>query len=583
MFLYLMNDMTDNIKLYYGGNKRTLKYNYKQLGGNNEGERLIVEIINRDLEEVKKILQESSNSNQLVNYQNSDGLTPLVFAFKEFENQGNALHSSFIEKRFVPYSYLLIHNIINVILGYDVNPNLAPHNGWGNDVGDIYTLSPLHQACYYNLETLVDLLLEKGANPNVIDIDGDTPLHLCVNEWSSINESSLNIISSLVILGTSYGTNLNESDMSSLEPDTAKNVISANINQRNNSQQTPLYVAAKHGFSEGVKKLLEYKAVPDTQDHTGRTPLLVALENWLADPNPEYYNRVIANLLGDEEGNSADPNLEVNVMGHIHVPLYLACGYGNADAARLLILHGAKVNIQIPEIAINSPLLVAINNGYPEIVRILLENGANPDLKLGLGGNHDAMGLARDRVNEVIANNMVTNAHPYFGTEQIVSSHLARRDMETSLVDQMSRSPNGIDYPADIYNEIKGHFGGRKRPLLKYIGGMNNPNINSTPSDSDSDSESENSAITVAVESHRENLLPDDIENLLPDDINLMEAVALLDSVTISNNESERNSTEYLRREIIERFGLRAILLLGFEDMARMEGRYESESEENQI
>ena len=45
----------------------------------------------------------------------------------------------------------------------------------GKRDGDISALSPLHQACYYNLLPLVNSLLEKGANPNVVDIDGDTP------------------------------------------------------------------------------------------------------------------------------------------------------------------------------------------------------------------------------------------------------------------------------------------------------------------------------------------------------------------------------------------------------------------------
>ena len=44
--------MTNEIKSYYGGS--------------NEGERLIAEILNKDLEEVNKILRESSNEMNLL-------------------------------------------------------------------------------------------------------------------------------------------------------------------------------------------------------------------------------------------------------------------------------------------------------------------------------------------------------------------------------------------------------------------------------------------------------------------------------------------------------------------------------------
>ena len=447
------DDMTNEIKSYYGGNNNRLKYKYKQMGGNIEGERLIIEILNKDLEEVNKILRESSNTNELVNYQNSDGLTPLFFAFKDFENQHDEHHINFLENTYVPYSYLVVHHIINELLKYDVNPNLAHNNGWGNEDGDISALSPLHQACYFNLVPLVNSLLEKGANPNVVDIDGDTPLHLCMNNFWQVNGSSLEIISRLVTVGTSS--------------------IKADVNQQNNKQETPLYAAAFHGCSEAVRDLLVYKASPDIPSHRGRTPLLIALKCWHNNAiNPSImrtqYNQVIFNLLNDPEGNSANPNLESSVMGSIRIPLYQACKTGNGHATEYLISSGAKVNVQIPGIVFNTPLLIGISNSHAWIVRILLENGANPDLKTGLGGDQDAISLATDRANTLVS-------HASFNIEQTVMAHLRKREEERKLLEEMRSSPDGSKYPDDVYGEIRSHFGGKKHKLkyhYKQTGGV---------------------------------------------------------------------------------------------------------------
>jgi ankyrin repeat protein len=561
------DDMKNEIKSYYGGNKRLLKYHYKQMGGTPEEDALILAINNKDAQEVERILKNSynqcpyiadpdmqltdsssdsnseieckENTDMLVNHQNSDGLTPLVIAFQTFEDESIQNHDYWIDDEWTPSSYQRIHKIIGILLKYHADPNIAPNNGWGNDEGDISALSPLHQVCYYNLKGLVKELLVSvpPANTMVTDLDGDTPLHLCMMNYYPVITSGIIIelirhIKEMSIGRYSWGRRVLAEQLEMM------------INKQNNKEETPLFLGTYHGCSGAVEILLRNGADPDIKNHVGRTPLNSALKLWHTPAiNPEIgrneYNIIVRILL---EGG-ADPNLSSNINGSIKVPLFIAAKSGNIDAARLLLKKGAKVNVEVPGLNVHTPLLGAISHGHVAMVRLLLQNGANPDLNTAQTDT-DVLTLAGHAdLNIPLLNRL--------DIEQILREHLSQRHQERSLVDQMSRSPNIPNRPDDIYGVIKHHFGGRKQRILKYIGGMNNPNINSTPSDS----ESENSAITVAVESHHENLLPDDID--------LSEAMALLDRLTISNNESERDSAEYLRREILERFGLRASLLLG--------------------
>jgi ankyrin repeat protein len=50
-----------------------------------------------------------------------------------------------------------------------------------------------------------------------------------------------------------------------------------------------------------------------------------------------------------------------------------------AGIIALLLDHGAKVNTR--DVGGNTPLHLAISEGYDDIARVLLENGANPNAK----------------------------------------------------------------------------------------------------------------------------------------------------------------------------------------------------------
>ena len=60
-------------------------------------------------------------------------------------------------------------------------------------------------------------------------------------------------------------------------------------------------------------------------------------------------------------------------------PLHSACLHGNMEMVKLLIQDGANVNLKMN--AGSTCLLIACQANNIEMVRLLLENRANPDLK----------------------------------------------------------------------------------------------------------------------------------------------------------------------------------------------------------
>lgn len=70
----------------------------------------------------------------------------------------------------------------------------------------------------------------------------------------------------------------------------------------------------------------------------------------------------------------------VNEESHPHIPLCRAITTQNNDAVLLLLRHGAEVNKLFNQFVPNTPLMWSIAFGSPTITKILLENGADPNL-----------------------------------------------------------------------------------------------------------------------------------------------------------------------------------------------------------
>ena len=166
----------------------------------------------------------------------------------------------------------------------------------------------VHLAADEGHPNTVALLVQKyNANVNAKDADGRTPLHLAcgvltlkpkfatvatllglgadnAKDDKLILEMACQGNASIVSLLITYGANLEAMDSSKRTPlhhaciwnrvETARVLLKAGANANNTNyclNETPLYEAAKRGFVELVKLLLEYGAKPDIPDYAGKT------------------------------------------------------------------------------------------------------------------------------------------------------------------------------------------------------------------------------------------------------------------------------------------------------------------------
>ena len=196
----------------------------------------------------------------------------------------------------------------------------------------------LAEAVQLKADSVVALLLQHKAGPNVRNKVGFTPLGIATTESAAATMHLL----------LAHG---------------------ANPNGPQRGGVTPLVMAVGRGNSEAVRLLVEAGAVvnPGTSIYPGASsgrisPLSVAVAS-----RSLQREAILLELLdhgADVNGRDAQNN----------PPLMVSVSRGDLAGARLLLEHGAKVNTQ--DKLGRSALMLAAAQGNAALVRLLLTNGA---------------------------------------------------------------------------------------------------------------------------------------------------------------------------------------------------------------
>ena len=212
---------------------------------------------------------------------------------------------------------------------------------------------------------IVTALVTKGANPNIRDESGWTPVDY------AIGHNNIDAISAL--LQSSYQLDCVQKLLAheipihfACEQSTAEVVdvfirYGADVNRKHNGM-TPLMVACKRGHYGIVQRLLKsQKLIVNAQDSNRLTALHFSVQSNSVE--------IVCTLLL----KGADPNIAIT-----STPLITACASSNLQIVKELLKAKADVNGQDEDGT--TALYMSSSNGNFGIVNKLLSSGANPNI-----------------------------------------------------------------------------------------------------------------------------------------------------------------------------------------------------------
>jgi ankyrin repeat protein len=144
------------------------------------------------------------------------------------------------------------------------------------------------------------------------------------------------------------------------------------VNARGGYYETPLQGALYKGYLDIVLLLLERGADPESRDHNSQTALYMA--------SSHGYSEVVRALIdhgADLNAECDDGNEYFAEVGR--TPLHAAINRDHPEIALLLLERGA--NTEIRNSRDQTALYMASYRGFAEVVRFLIDRGANVDAK----------------------------------------------------------------------------------------------------------------------------------------------------------------------------------------------------------
>ncbi len=243
---------------------------------------------------------------------------------------------------------------------------LLLHKGADVNLANNEGETPLLQAIASN-DKLIPLLLAKGAKVNVANNKGDTPLL----KASQIGDNKL--IIRLAIKKGLFGRIISDKVINDLlisNSEKLKSSLSESIlNVQNKEGKTPLMIAAENGKISTVKLLIDAGSDVNVKDTDGKTTLWQIVFN----NNIDMCKLLLSYKYVDV--NSKDKNGIT--------PLMVSAINGYKEIAELLINRGADINTV--DNNGRTALVFSATRGKIDITKLLLDKGANINVKDKIG------------------------------------------------------------------------------------------------------------------------------------------------------------------------------------------------------
>jgi len=230
-----------------------------------------------------------------------------------------------------------------------------------NQQEEILENSPLHYASFYNCLPIVKLLVSRGANLNLVNKNGLTPLMWAIEKGHTAIAKFLLSSGAAITIADSQGfTALHKAVLNGNNEILAavirasKSVDKFNINAFSGQGLTALHQAAYHGNARALQLLCDNGADVNVASTNKTTALHMA-----ASRNQTEIVRVLL-------ASNASVDLQ---DAHSRTALHYACIFGHAEVTQ--ILHDAGANHSVADFQNQSPLSISERDGMEELTEIL--------------------------------------------------------------------------------------------------------------------------------------------------------------------------------------------------------------------
>ena len=230
-------------------------------------------------------------------------------------------------------------------------------------------------------------LLDNGAKPDIKDLDGMSPLSVCARNGFNIH---LDIMKLLMIAGVDVNQKDNSGDSPIHYAASGKNIDiiklllnkNANINEKNNKGYSPLHIATMMGNLDYVNILLDAGANINSTNNRGGSPLSLAAFNNNIDIVKKLVERG-ADIHSTDILLGWTPIDNAICEGSLNIVKYLSeNGAIITDNSFKVAIEEGCVNVlkYFKKIGLNAPtnsIFTLIENNNPKLIILLSKMGSN--------------------------------------------------------------------------------------------------------------------------------------------------------------------------------------------------------------